>query len=508
MNKEQLKALLDANKISAEAYAELCTLVDMGKQLTEKDIELVVAKVAQAEDEKKQLEAQRIADGEAVAFADFKYQLCNEEIIGKSLSDDELKAIWKKNNKDVKSAVIEAINTWATKEAKEAGILGKDAVAFRNNGKIGKKVMELQTKVLNALGITELKLQNLPNARILVDILVNDATHNVYEGTMGALMNPFDFVQVGEGINKVKQLEIGMELDDGNIIPTSRQIEESKSAKFSYNVEFKLADEKFKSYVSVTDGDYVKYFKSSADLVGFIQNTIGKIKRAIFFFQYSLMHRAYNEVFQALYAKATDGTTNHIVSSKVNMLDALGEYKEIKEEIKQFQSTKYAIEDSNMPYAPSVSEFVYVAPLKAKTNIEKFAGTALTGDSTNKLVGNIVYIPDTYYDPIQKSIVNASVFTDSEGTIHNNCILAVEKDAFVGMYNLDVDTSADFPFGLTRVYVDFWRGNVEIDKTCKAFLFEADALLQDFTVPTTQKNEARYVAPLTESARKGGKKGK
>lgn len=509
MTKEQLKALLDAKKITQEVYEELCKTIDAGKQVSKEDLEQIVAKVSQALDEKQALAQKTIEVNEKEQFAKLKAELLNDKIIGDTLTDDEIKEIWLENKKDTKQTVIAVINKWAEIELKKSNSLGKDTKQFQKDEDLRKRILKLQAKVMDALGIKEITLDHLPSERILVDILLNDKTYTFYEGKMDKFMEPFKFVEIGSGINRTKQLETFVEEDDGALIPTATQVANSKAANFSYNVSFDLTDTKYKSYISATDGDYVKYFKSTADLVGFIQNTVGKCKRAIKLFMYKLMVIAYNDVFKMLYDKGistAETPTNYRESTKENMLDALGEYKELKEQItKQYQSTIFCIEDSNMPYAASTSDFIYVTSLKASTNIDKYVGTALTGESSKNLVGNLDYIPDTYYDPLYRQLAGLNIFTDSSSTIHNNMIMAIEKNAFVPMYNLSVDWSANFPFGLTQVIGAHFRGNIEIDKTAKCFLFEADALLSDFSVPVSTE-EASYVAPLTEKAPKQRKR--
>lgn len=355
---------------------------------------------------------------------------------------------------------------------------------FKNNS----KVQDMLPRLINGA------IKNLPDAKILVQEILKGYGTSEYENALDGVFQGFEYIDGGAGKDLVQDYLPTVDILDtssNNYFPSRKNINEHTA---TYTVT--LPDTIYRSYLTVTSVDYVKYFLSGK-ISEWVKHKIGGLVLAIKMKQYLDCCKLLNGVYKALKAlpASTDNVpTQHIVSETVSFIDAWGEVKILERLMKQ-QNKRFLYQNDN-EYAEYtwLEKPVKIVPLKVLNTIEKYMTTMLTKDKLlADFMGKVHYLPTTVKDTLNNELVDCNVFTDTVGgeeVPNDNCVMILDGKFMVRLYNLSLSNTTELPIALTSIPATFMRYTQDIAPFCSCALYEntAGALTSNFVIPTKEES--------------------
>lgn len=397
--------------------------------------------------------------------------------IGKNLYKDNIPSeqyiadLIKEHNGDVNKVVDVAINDIAIARIKEA----KNPTTIKNNPEL----QNILRVVMNAV------VSNLPSAKILVQEILTEYGTSKYD-VINKVFKRFDFIEAGAGKDYIQSyLPIVDILDtsSNDYFPSRNNLNNNTAT-----ATVTLPDTIWRSYITITEPDYVQYFLSGkiTEWVKVkIKGTAESIKQKQFVDCCTLL----NTIYKTLKAKATSTSetpTSHIVSQKNGFIDAWGEVKELHQLMFQQNNRFILAPNENIKYT-WLRDSVMLVPLKVFNTVNKYDITMLT-KAIGNFIGDIIYIPEQVFNPLTQAMESCNIFTNADDSINDSCVMVLDGNDLVRLFNLYIENTTDLPIALTSFAAAFSRYTVDVLPWCSSMLYEnANGLTADFVVPTKEQ---------------------
>lgn len=467
MNLEQLKAKLATLEAGTDEYNK------------------VAAQIAK-------LEAQKLADTKKgsdpkqdiisdVVYNEF-LRRAPKSVTKHDLTKEEAAKYLIQNDNDIKKACVAYLRAcW--KAQIEATPAYKD---YEGNDKLQALIAEMVGSALN----------NLPDARILVQEIMTQHGTDVYDNVVSKLMPKLEFIYAGKGKDITTEYLPKVKVFDGAIVPSAQDLVDFRPENFSKNWSVELGSTIYQSAIIITEGDYITYFLSGK-VDEYIEKAITGIAASIKVKQYIDCLLLVREIYRTLKAvpqSAEGAETNHIVGTATTFLDALKEFKELRVGMLQHNTRFFYDPSCGAKYTFAASkDIMHLVPIKTWSTRETYDATLLTNKGVDAIVENFLWMPETIYDPVTEQIISCDVFTYENEKVEvksEGAILAIDSSKFQRLINLKISNKADYPWGLTQAYSSFARYGQAFDPRACVMLYEnEDALTQNFVIPTQEQQE-------------------
>lgn len=334
-------------------------------------------------------------------------------------------------------------------------------------------------EVMNAV------VSNLPSAKILVQEILTSYGTSKYD-VINKVFKNFVFIDAGAGKDFVQSylpLVDVLDTSSNDYFPNRNNLNVGTAT-----ATITLPNTIYRSYITITEPDYVQYFlsgKISEWVQVKIKGTAESIKMKQFRDACDIL-RAIYRTLKAKDASTAETPTSHIVSTKEGFMDAWAEVKALHQLMYQQNDRFILSPNENIKYT-WLENSVMLVPLKVFNTVNKYDITMLTKTIGN-FIGDIIYIPEKMYNPYTKQLEDCNIFTDEEDNINDACVMVLDGNSLVRLTNLYIENTTNLPIALTTFAAAFSRYAIDVLPWCSSMLYEnANGLTADFVVPTKEQ---------------------
>ena len=102
-----------------------------------------------------------------------------------------------------------------------------------------------------------------------------------------------------------------------------------------------------------------------------------------------------------------------------------------------------------------------LVPLKVFNTVNKYDITMLT-KAIGNFIGDIIYIPEQVFNPLTQSMESCNIFTNTDDTVNDACVMVLDGNDLVRLFNLYIENTTDLPIALTSFAAAFSRYTVDV----------------------------------------------